>query len=108
MADMGFLSGNGDGTFSPDSTITYQEMVTALSKVAAWTSMDGYDLDQEDLKVEELVDFYGYDDWARVPARNLAVLDALIINIGPTEPVTREAAAATLCRLMESIHLIWD
>jgi len=108
MADMGFLSGNGDGTFSPDSTITYQEMVTALSKVAAWTSMDGYDLDQEDLKVEELLDFYGYDDWARVPARNLAVLDALIINIGPTEPVTREAAAATLCRLMESIHLIWD
>lgn len=108
MADLGFLSGNGNGTFSPDSTMTYQEMVTSLSKVAAWTSMDGYDLDQEDLSMEEFVDFYDFADWARVPARNLAVLEALIEDISPAGPVTREAAAATLCRLMESIHLIWD
>ena len=107
MADMGFISGNGDGSFAPNSTITYQEMIAVLSRVAAWTSMDGYDLDQQELLPEQLVDFYGYADWARIPARNLAVLGALIENISPTENVTREVAAATLCRLMESVHLIW-
>lgn len=107
MADMGFISGNGDGSFAPNNTITYQEMIAVLSRVAAWTSMDGYDLDQQELLPEQLVDFYGYADWARIPARNLAVLGALIENISPTENVTREVAAATLCRLMESVHLIW-
>lgn len=108
MADLGFLSGRGNGTFGPDDNITYQEMVTCLSKVAAWTSMDGYDLDHQELLVEQLVDFYGYADYARIPARNLAVLGALMDNAAPAENVTRETAAATLCRLMESIHLIWN
>ncbi len=108
MADIGFLSGRGDGTFGPDETITYQEVVTSLSQVAAWTSMDGYDLENEPLLLEEAVKFSDYAQWAQIPARNLDVLDALLENIAPDQPVTREAAAATLCRLMESTHLIWD
>ena len=82
-------------------------MVTCLSKVAAWTSMDGYDLDQQALLLEQMLDFYDYAEYAQIPARNLAVLGALVENVSPTEDVTRELAAAPLCRLMESIHLIW-
>ena len=107
MADLGFLSGQGNGLFGPDDNLTYQEMVTCLSKVAAWTSMDGYDLDQQALLLEQMLDFYDYAEYAQIPARNLAVLGALVENVSPTEDVTRELAAATLCRLMESIHLIW-
>ena len=107
MTDMGFLSGRGDGTFGPNDTITYQEMVTVLSNVAAWTSMDGYDLNNSDLLPEELVEYYDWAEWARVPARNLDALEALTGELAPTDLVTREIAAATLCRLMESIHLIW-
>ena len=107
MTDMGFLSGRGDGTFGPDDPITYQEMAVCLSRVAAWTSMDGYDLDNAGLLPEELLEYYSYADWARVPARNLDALDALIPGPAPTDPVSRELAAATLCRLMENIHLIW-
>ena len=108
MTDMGFLSGRGDGTFGPNDTITYQEMVTVLSNVAAWTSMDGYDLNKSDLLPEELVEYYDWAEWARVPARNLDALEALTGELAPTDLVTREIAAATLCRLMESTHLIWN
>ncbi len=109
MTGMGFLSGRGDGTFGPDDTITYQEMLTVLSQVAAWASMDGYDLAKASLLPEELLEYYDYAEWARVPARNLDALEALVDGgPAPTDPVTREVAAATLCRLMESIHLIWD
>ena len=108
VPDMGFLSGRGDGTFGPNDTITYQEMVTVLSNVAAWTSMDGYDLNNSDLLPEELVEYYDWAEWARVPARNLDALEALTGELAPTDLVTREIAAATLCRLMESTHLIWN
>ncbi len=108
MCDMGFLSGHGDGTFGPEDPITFQEAVTVLSEMAAWTSMDGWELDGTPLLPEELLDFYNYDDWARIPARNLSVLEAMVEGFAPQDPITREAAAAMLCRLMESIHLIWD
>lgn len=108
MCDMGFLSGHGDGTFVPEDPITFQEAVTVLSEMAAWTSMDGWELDGTPLLPEELLDFYNYDDWARIPARNLSVLEAMVEGFAPQDPITREAAAAMLCRLMESIHLIWD
>ncbi len=108
MTDLGFLSGRGDGTFGPEDTITVQEAVTVLSSVAAWTSMDGFNLDRTDLMLEELPDFYHWAEWARVPARNLTILEALPDGLTPTANLTREQGAAMLCRLMESIHLIWD
>lgn len=108
MTDMGFISGYGDGCFGPNDTITYQEMITVLSNVAAWTSMDGYDLAKTGLLPEELVEYYDYAEWARTSARNMDALDALIPGSAPTAPVTRELAAATLCRLMENTNLIWN
>ena len=108
MADMGFVSGYEDGTFRPEASVSFQEMAVILNKVAAWASMDGYDLDREDLTVEEWGAYYNYADWARTAVRNLDKLGALAGGLAPADPGTREAAAAMLCRLMESIHLIWD
>jgi len=108
MADRGFLSGYEDGSFRPEGEITFQEVAAILNKVAAWTSMDGYDLDREEMTDEELAEFQSYSDWARIPARNLDALDALIGDIRPAGSATREAAAAMLCRLMENTHLIWN
>src|SRR5699024_11010198 len=48
MAAKGFFAGDGSA-FHPDDTITYEEMVTVLSSVAAWASLDGYQLAQENL-----------------------------------------------------------
>ena len=50
---MGFLTGYGDGTFGPEDPLTYEQLVTALSAVAAWASMDGYALAQEGLNIDE-------------------------------------------------------
>lgn len=108
MADMGFVSGYGDGRFGPGDTISYQEMVAILSRVAVWASMDGYYLNQEELTQEEQVKFGDYVQWAQIPARNLDALEALVEGPAPTDAGTREVAAAMLCRLMESISLIWN
>lgn len=108
MADMGFVSGRGGGTFCPGQTITCQEMVSILSRVAAWISMDGYDLDGQLLMPEEVEKYSDYASWAQAAARNLDELGALAGDLAPTDPGTREVAAAMLCRLMERTHLIWD
>lgn len=108
MTDLGFLSGRGDGTFGPDDPITVQEAVSVLSRVAAWASMDGWDLDKEPLLPEEQLRFADWAEWAQCPARNLAALNALLEGLTPTDNLTREQGAAILCRLMENLHLIWD
>ncbi len=108
MASRGFIAGCGDGTFLPNATISYQEMVTILSSVAAWFSMEGYSLSQTDLSIGEEANYLDYADWAKKPARNLAQLDALVGDLAPTDPCTREVAAGMLCSLMEGIHLLWD
>ena len=106
MAAKGFFAGDGSA-FRPGDTITYEEMVTVLSSVAAWASLDGYDLAQQNLSAEEWIDYYEYSPWAQTAARNLKALGALAGNQQPQDPGTRETAAALLCALMESTHLIW-
>ena len=108
MAARGFVAGDDDGAFRSDSTITYQEIVTILSSVAAWASMDGYELSQQDLSAEEWLEYYDFADWAQAPARNLDELGALVGDLAPTDNATRGVSAGMLCSLMEDIHLIWD
>ncbi len=108
MAARGFVAGDDVGAFRPDSTITYQEIVTILSSVSAWASMDGYELSQEGLPAAQYADYYQFDDWARAAARSLGELGALVGDLAPTDNATREVAAGMLCTLMERISLIWD
>ncbi len=107
LASRGFLRGYEDGAFRPDATITYQEMVTVLSSVAAWCSMEGYDLNQKTVSITEYAACYQYAPWAQTPARNLAVMDALVGGLEPNDLGTRQVAAGMLCNLMEHIHLLW-
>lgn len=108
MADMGFISGRGGNRFCPDQAITYQEMVSVLSRMAAWVSMDGYDLDRQELLPEAQERYAGFSSWAQASARNLDELHVLAGDLAPSDPCSREVAAAMLCRLMERTHLIWD
>ena len=108
MADLGFLSGRGGGVFDPETAITVQEAATVLAKVAAWTSMDGFELIQKGVPIGEFLDYYHWAEWARVPARVMTRLDALPEGLDPAASLTREQGAAMLCRLMERTHLIWD
>ena len=108
MTDLGFLSGRGNGIFKPEDTITVQEAVTVLARMAAWTSMNGFDLNRKGLPLSELLDYYEWAEWARTPAYILTNLGALLEGLDPAADLTREQGAAMLCRLMENTNLIWD
>ena len=107
MAAKGFFAGDGS-TFRPEDTITYEEMVTVLSSVAAWASLDGYELSQENLSAGDWGNYYQFSDWAQTSARNLDELGALVGDQQPGDAGTRETAAGLLCALMEATHLIWS
>ena len=107
MAAKGFFAGDGSA-FRPDDTITYEEMVTVLSSVAAWASLDGYELSQENLSAGDWGNYYQFSDWAQTSARNLDELGALVGDQQPGDAGTRETAAGLLCALMEATHLIWS
>lgn len=108
MAGRGFLSGYEDGTFRPNDTITYQEMVTILSAVACWANMNVSDLNKTEIAMKDWLDYDEYDEWAQIPARNLDSLGALVGDLAPTDNGTRQVAAGMLCTLMESLNLLWD
>ncbi len=107
LASRGFVNGDG-GAFRPDDVITYQEMVTILSRVAAWASLEGNRLFSQGFPLSEWLTYYQFSEWAQVPARVLNELGALVGDQAPSDPGTRELAAGLLCTLMENIHLIWD
>ena len=107
MAAKGFFAGDGS-TFRPEDTITYEEMVTVLSSVAAWASLDGYELAQKNLSAGEWGNYYQFSEWAQTSARNLDALGALVGDQQPGDAGTRETAAGLLCALMEATHLIWS
>lgn len=109
MAGKGFLSGYGDGTFRPDTTVTYEEMVAVLDNVAAWASTDGYALAHTEMDQEEQEQYAAFSPWARKAARNLDALHALVEEGSiPTAPGTRGVAAGLLCALMVNTHLLWN
>lgn len=103
----GFISGYEDGTFRPDNTITYEEMVCVLNQVSEWASMNGYAYNRIALEQEDAAFYGSFSPWAQLPARNLDLLGALLPDTAPSAPGTREQAAAALCRMMDGCHLLW-
>lgn len=102
-----FLSGYQDGTFRPDQTITYQELVCVLDRISAWACMEGYENFHSDISFTDYVTFGNFPVWCRNAARDLDRLDALL-DLSPSAPVSREQAAAALCRTMEGCGLLWN
>ncbi len=106
MAARGFVSGMGDGTFRPDYTITYEQMVTILSSVAVWASMSAEELNgQTDIS---LADYQDFSSWAQKPAWIMDQLDALVGDLQPQDLATRETAAGMLYAMMDSLHMLWQ
>lgn len=108
MAGKDFISGDETGLFRPNDTISYQEVVSILANVSAWISTDGYEYQKTPLSQSDQERYHTFSPWAQQAARNLNMFDALLPDISPTEPSTREIAAASLCRLMEYTGLIWN
>lgn len=103
----GLMAGCGDGTFRPNDTITYEELVTMVSGAAVYGNLFIARLNQRDPYIDELGDCLDYAKWAQRSARNLNLMRVKLDGVEPTQQVTREMAAALMCRTMERIKLIW-
>lgn len=115
MAELGFVRGDDAGNFRPEETLTNEQLLTVLAKVAVWMSANLYELEKagpgegalEDAALER------YSVWARESAWLLGRSQvnlfggyisyawAPVENIDPQAPATRGAAAQSLVRLME-------
>ena len=101
-----WMIGFVDGTFRPDDTITYEQMVTILSSVAVWASMSAEELNgQTDIS---LADYQDFSPWAQRPAWIMDQLGALVGDLQPQDLATRETAAGMLYAMMDSLHMLWQ
>lgn len=108
MVNLGFISGYGDGTFRPDEVLTYEQAIAVLGAAAIWANMDSYNLSETELNMDQWLEYHDYADWSKTKARDLSLVGALLEDVDPQDQLTREMAAAMLCRMMEGTGLIWD
>lgn len=108
MAARGFIAGYEDGTFRPNDTISYQEMVVILSSVAAWVSMEGDELNRQEQTMEDWIAYHDLPAWTQNPARNLTELGVTLDLSDPAAPATRLQAARLLYQLMDVTNLLWS
>ena len=121
MAELGFVEGNEDGTFRPDDSLTYEQFITFMSRLAAYLNLDVYeyikDQDAQALAEDEVLS--GFAEWARSGADVLgrmmrrsaddsvaSMLPADLEDIDPTATVLREDAAVTLCNMLQMLGIL--
>ncbi len=112
----GYLEGVGNNRFAPQGTLTQEEMITVLGRLAAELNLNFHRASlvvPEDTGVPE-----GYSDWAEDWAWLLAKSQRNILgqplnmlyddleNIQPREPATRGQTAQVIYQLFTAINLI--
>lgn len=107
MYQAGYISGYDGGFFSPNQTISQQEMVRVLAKAAAWLNMRVYDLERKTPTQQELALYADYSPWAQKSAWVLDTCGLALEGIVPGEQATRAQAADLLCQLLVKINYIW-
>ena len=118
VSRLGLVEGDGDGNFRPEDTVTHEEFLVLLGRVAQWLDMDYYELMKRDgiygAKLPEtdgLEQSYGnFHDWAR---EAIWLCDgtyawADVEQIDPEAPTTREEAVESVYRLFCSSGLLAD
>lgn len=108
MVTRGFISGYEDGTFHPEAEITYEAALCVLWRVTEWINMDAMDLSEEVPSIGEWLDYHEFSDWAENPAWRLEQMGITARLAAPTDPVTREVAAAMLYDLLTCTNILWN
>ena len=108
MHELGYLGGYGDGTFRPEQTITQEEMVSILSKVAPKLNMYIYDFSKHFPGENELAPFYYYSEWAQRSAWLLSACSVDLTLIAPQYPANRAQAASMMYQLLSNCGLFWQ
>lgn len=119
MTNLGFVNGIGDGLFDPDGTVTHQQLITVMGRLAQFLNMGFYDAARqrpEDALADEAL--AAYADWAQPSAwllsssqTNLLGMPITLLwdapdQIDPEAPATREEAAFLFYELLSFCEII--
>lgn len=110
---LGFMKGYGNGNFGPHDSVTNEELITVVGRLAKFLNAALYD-NAESFTEAALADerLTAYEDWALEGARLMlymqelygdgraAVLYDALENIDPDALALREQAGAVLCNLL--------
>ena len=112
IASLGFVNGLGDGRFDPNGTLTQEQFIAIMGRLARFLNFHVDDfalgLSDEDLAAEQ---YASLASWARPSASVLTgcmgnMLYTELGSIDPSAAVTREQAAATLCNVLKTLHVL--
>ena len=105
MASMGLVAGFPDGTFRPDQTVTQEEFLTVMGRLAAFLNLN-VDLERQQFDGSGAAAFASWAaPWAQLlDGRSMlyADLDAIV----PKSQVTREQAGATLYLMLTEMEIL--
>ncbi len=107
LYNRGFVNGCGDGTFRPDSPVTFQEVCRTLASVSAWVSMDAYDLATGEIPEQETAQYTGFAPWARSSAWLLEKLEIQLEAADPLAPASRGTCASMIYDMASACGLFW-
>lgn len=114
VSRLGFVSGLGDARFDPNGTLTQEQFIAVMGRLARFLNfrVDDYALalDETELAADEAL--ASLAPWARVGAcvmtrsENGNMLYAPLETLDLSSAVTREQAAATLCRTFKTLGIL--
>ncbi|MDE6107898.1 MAG: S-layer homology domain-containing protein, partial [Oscillospiraceae bacterium] len=119
MTNLGFVNGIGDGLFDPEGTVTHQQLITVMGRLAQFLNMGFFNaarqIPADELEAEGLTD---YADWARPGAWLLSSSQTTLLGspynllwdnteeISPEEPATREETAYLFYELLSFCEIL--
>ena len=113
MARMGFVEGVGGGRFAPEETMSCQQFITIMGRLAAFLNTEAYEFSQDPPVLDAGVPG-GYASWAVDSLLLLTdfVMDenssavSLLESLDPEAPILREEAAAILYHVLTGLGLL--
>ena len=119
IARMGLVEGTGNGRFRPDDTITHEQYITIMGRLAQRLSLT-FQIARQGATSEALSEpaLQSFSDWSRLSVwlltesqlddndAPISLLWSDLSAIDPTSPVTREEAADLLCAVLEHTGIL--
>jgi len=112
VVSLGLMNGVGGGRFDPKGSLTQEQLIAIMGRLARFLNFHADDyalgLTDADLAAAPIASLHA---WARTEASVMSdfrgsMLHTALAEIDPKAPVTREQAAATLCRLLKTLDIL--